>query len=64
MLNAIRCINQRFAFQNSRISWSGLDIQDKKSEYDSPVSKKLVAGGEIFQWPSRADRVVNLNIPI
>ena len=43
---------------------SGLDIQDKKSEYDSPVSKKSVAGLKIFQWPSRANIVVNLNIPI
>ena len=36
--NAIRCINQRFAFKNFV---SGLEIQLEKSEYNSPVCKKI-----------------------
>ena len=37
MLNAIRLIDQRFAFKNSGIAC--LDIPLEKSKYDSPVKK-------------------------
>ena len=41
-MNAIRRIDQRFAFKNSKFSYfvSGLDIQLEKPDYDSPVRKK------------------------
>ena len=41
MSNAIRCIDQRFAFKNSHIFVSDFDIQDEKSKYDSPVRQKI-----------------------
>ena len=55
MSNAIRCINQRFAFKNSgqflvlRAAVPGLDIQPELSEIDNPASKKAVAGCKTLQ---------------
>ena len=40
MLNAIKCIDQRFKFKFLVFFLSGLHIQLEKSEYDSPVCKK------------------------
>ena len=48
MSNAIKCIDQRFAFKLWYII-SGLDIQPKQSENDNPVCKKEVPGCEIQQ---------------
>ena len=42
MSNAIRCIDQRFCDLEFSYFVSGLDIQLEKSEYDSPVRKKIV----------------------
>ena len=41
MSNAIRCINQRFAFKNFSYFVSGLDIKLEQSENDSPARKKI-----------------------
>ena len=41
MSNAIRCINQRFAFKNFSYFVSGLDINLEQSENDSPARKKI-----------------------
>ena len=49
MLNAIRCIYQRFAFKNSRISCLALIINVKNPSSAVLYAKKLVAGGEIQQ---------------
>ena len=44
MLNALRCIDQRFAFENSGIIVSVLDFQLEQSEKDNP---ELVAACKI-----------------
>ena len=47
MSNAIK-YRSKVCVQEFSYIMSGLDIQlSEKSEYDSPVRKKLVAGGEI-----------------
>ena len=47
MLNAIRCIDQRFAFKNSRISCLALIFNLKNQSTTVLYAKKSVAGGEI-----------------
>ena len=49
MSNAIRCIDQRFAFKNSRISCLALKFNLKNPSTTVLYAKKLVAGGEIRQ---------------
>ena len=41
MLNVIRCIDAKVCIQEFSYFVSGLDIQLEKSEYDSPVRKKI-----------------------
>ena len=47
MSNAIRCIIQRFAFKNSRISCLALIFHLKNPSMTVLYAKKSVAGGEI-----------------
>ena len=47
MSNAIRCIDQRFAFKNSRISRLALIFNLKNPSTTILYAKKSVAGGEI-----------------
>ena len=47
MLNVIRCIYQRFAFKNSRISCLALIFNLKNLSTTVLYAKKSVAGGEI-----------------
>ena len=47
MSNAIRCIDQRFAFKNSRISCLALIFKMKNQRTTVLYAKKSVAGGEI-----------------
>ena len=47
MSNAIRCIDQRFAFENSRISCLALIFNLTNPSTTVLYAKKLVAGGEI-----------------
>ena len=49
MSNAIRCINQRFAFKNSRISCLALIFKLKNPSTTVMYAKKSVAGGEIWR---------------
>ena len=49
MLNAIGCINQRFAFKNSRISCLALIFNLKNLSTTVLYAKKLVAGGKILR---------------
>ena len=44
MSNAIRCIDQRFAFKNSRISFLALIFNPRTTVLKA---KKFVAGGEL-----------------
>ena len=52
MLNAIRCIDQRFVFKNSRILCLAL-IFNLKNPYNSPVSKKI---GHYMAFAKTANR--------
>ena len=45
-LNAMRCIGQRFAFKNSRISYLALIFNLKNPHMTVLNAKKSVAGGE------------------
>ena len=47
MSNAIRCINQRFAFKKTRISCLALIFKMKNLSMTVLYAKKSVAGGEI-----------------
>ena len=47
MSNAIRCIDQRFAFKNSRISCLALIFNLNNPRTIVLYAKKMVAGGEI-----------------
>ena len=47
MLNAIKCIDQRLAFKNSRISCLALIFNLKNPSTTVLYAKKSVAGGEI-----------------
>ena len=47
MLNAIRCINQRFAFKNSCASCLAQVINLNNLRRTVLYAKKIVAGGEI-----------------
>ena len=49
MLNAIRHIDQRFAFKNSRISCLALIFKLKNQSTTVLFAKKSVAGGEVWQ---------------
>ena len=49
MLNAIRCIDQRSAFKNSRISCLALILKLKSPSTTVLYAKKSVAGGEIWR---------------
>ena len=49
MSNAIRCIDQRFAFKNSRISCLALIFNLKNPSTTVLYAKKSVAGGEIWR---------------
>ena len=49
MLNAIRCINQRFVFKNSSISCLALIFNLNNLRTTVLYAKKSVAGGEILQ---------------
>ena len=61
MLNAKGCIDQMFAFKNSRISCLAFDTQLEKSEHNGPVCKKLVAGGEIRRVIYRFFQAIETN---
>ena len=47
--NAMRCINQRFAFKNSGFGVPGLDVKPELSQIDNLASKKAVAGCQTLQ---------------
>ena len=47
MLNAIRCIDERFPFKNSRISCLALIFKLKNQSMTVLQAKKSVAGGKI-----------------
>ena len=49
MSNVIRCIDQRFAFKNSRVSCLVLIFKMKNPSTIVLYTKKSVAGGEIRQ---------------
>ena len=49
MLNALRCINERFAFKNSCISCLALIFKLKNLSITVLYPKKSVAGGEMQQ---------------
>ena len=62
MSNAIRCIDQRFAFKNSRISCLALIFNLKNPSTTVMYAKKLVAGGEIGRVIYRFFRALAINM--
>ena len=61
MLNVIRCIDQRFAFKNSRISCLALIFNLKNPSTTVLYAKKLGAGGEIRRVLDRFFQVTDTN---
>ena len=61
MSNAIRCINQRFAYKNSRISCLALIFNLKSPSTTVLYAKQLVAGGEIRRVIYSFFRAIDMN---
>ena len=62
MSNAIRCIDQRFAFKNSRISCLALIFNLKNPSTTVLYAKKSVAGGEIRRVIYYFFQVIDTNL--
>ena len=62
MSNPIRCIKQRFAFKNSRISCLALIFKLKNPSTTVLYAKKSVAGGEILRVMYRFFRTIDTNL--
>ena len=62
MLNAIRCIDQRFVFKNSGISCLALIFNLKNLSTTVLYAKKLVAGGEIRRVIYRFFQAIDTNL--
>ena len=61
MSNAIRCIDQRFAFKNSRISCLALIFNLKNPSMTVLYAKKSVAGSEILRLMYCLFRAIDTN---
>ena len=62
MSNAIKCIDQRFAFKNFAISCLALIFNLKNPSTTVLYAKKLVAGGEIGRVIYRFFRALAINM--
>ena len=62
MSNAIRCIDQRFAFKNSRISCLALIFKMKNPSTTVLYAKRSVPGGEIRQFIYRFFHTIDTNL--
>ena len=62
MLNVIRCIDQRFAFKNSRISCLALIFNLNNPRTTVLYATKSVAGGEIRRVIYPFFRVIDTNL--